>query len=226
MTFPYIRSTFRRWLLLTLCLVASASGYAGVNGSDTLTASKVFADIPLEVLDMLRPSMRLDMLDYYCQADSILTVQDALGGQSRLEALTPDYVKVSVTPISTLEIKILNSGKKQIVMTLYTVGGDGIAKDTDVRFFDHQLRPLDKSKFIKAPVLADFFNLKGSGITKTELGKKIPFASVVYTTGAGDAPLNATLTVLDVISQEDRDLLTPILRPSLTATWKSGYKFK
>lgn len=213
------------WLGL-FYLVASAPGYADVNESEDLTASKVFADIPLEVLDMLRPSMRLDMLDYYSQADSILTVQDALGGVSRLEQVTPDYLKVSVTPVSILEIKILKSGKKQIVMSLYTVGGDGLAKDTDIKFFDSKLRPLDKSKFIKTPGLDDFFSLKGSGLTKTELDEKVPFAAVEYSSGPGNAPLTAKLTTLDVISQEDRDMLIPLLRPVLTAIWKSGYKFK
>ena len=228
MTLSLIRTKACKWLLLTFCLVASASGYAGVNGSDTLTASKVFAEIPLDVLDMLRPSMRLDMLDYYSQADSILTVQDALGGQSRLEQLTPDYIKVSVTPISTLEIKILKSGKKQIVMTLYTVGGVGAAKDTDIRFFDALLRPLDKSKFIKAPGLLDFFDLKDlkeKQLTKAELIEKIPFAAVAYSTGPGEAPLSATLTTLDVISEGDRELLTPLLSPTLSAIWKGKYRF-
>ena len=224
MTLSLIRTNCK-WLLLTLCLVASAAGYAGVNENESLTASKVFADVPLEVLDMLRPSTRLDMLDYYNQADSILTVKDALSGQSRLEQLTPDYLKVSITPVSTLEIKILNTGKKQIVMTLYTVGGDGIAKDTDIRFFDSQLRPLDKSKFIKAPTLADFFNLKGSDLTKTELGEKIPFAAVAYSSGPGDAPLTAELTTLDVISEEDRELLTPLMSTTLSAIWKGRYRF-
>ena len=215
----------RKWLLMIFCLVASATGFAGINKVDTLTASKVFAEIPLEVLDLLRPSTRLDMLDYYTQADSILTVSDALGGRSRLEIVAPDYMKVSITPISTLEIKILNSAKKQIVMTLYTIGGEGVAKDTDIRFFDSQLRPIDKSKFMNTPSLKDFFDLKGSDVSVSEIDDKVPFTSVEYSTGPGETPLSATLTTLDVISQEDRDLLTPLLRSPLFSIWKGYYRF-
>ena len=109
-----------KWLLMVCCLAISVAGHASMNESDLLTASKVFADAPLEVLDMLRPSTRLDMLDYYIQADSMLNATDALGGTSRIELMSPDYMKVSVTPVSTLEIKILSQGKRQIVMTLYT----------------------------------------------------------------------------------------------------------
>lgn len=212
--------------MLTLCLVASAAGHAAVNAVDTLTASKVFAEIPLEVLDMLRPSTRLDMLDYYTQADSLITVQNALGGESRLEQVAPDYLKVSVTPVSTLEIKLLPLKKSHVIMTLYTVGDTDMAQDTDVRFFDQQLRPLDLKKFMKAPELTDFFTLRGSSLDEDDLREKMPYAAMVYSTGPGDIPLTATLTTLCALSQEDRDLLTPLLTPTLTAPWKSKFIFK
>ena len=211
---------------MVFCLVTCVAGHASMKEDMTITASKVFAEAPLEALDMLRPSTRLDMLDYFEQADSLLTVTNALGGQSRLVAVAPDYLKVAVTPVSFLEIKILPLGKKQVVMTLYTVGDGEMAQDTEVRFFDAQLHPLDTRKYLKAPVLDDFFTLKGSGIDAEDLREKVPYAAVVYSTGPGDAPLTATLTTLRVISQEDRDLLTPLLTPTLSAPWKSKYSFK
>lgn len=228
----------RKWLLLTVCLVASAAGYAGVNVSDTLSAAKVFANIPLEVLDMIRPSVRLDMLDYYSQADSILTVQNALGDESRLQRVAPDYLKVYVTPVSTLEIKLLKAGNRTIIMTLYTIdnsvreesetesGNIPIVADTEIKFFDSSLAPLSPDKFLKAPALKDFFDLKGSGISETELLEKIPFTAIVYSTGEGETPLYASFTSLSTLPKEDRDFLAPLLRPKLSAPWKSKYNFK
>ncbi len=234
----------KKLLLLAVFLVASATGFAGVNESEPLTASKVFAEIPIDVLDMIRPSTRLDMLDYYAQADSILEVQDALGGKSRLQEVTPDYLKVAVTPVSTLEIKLLNAGKTPIVMTLYTVSSNSSdysdnsdssnssdysnnsVSDTEVRFFDASLKPLDASKYFRAPALKDFFNLKGSGISEKELTEKIPFTAVVYSIASGEAPLSATLTSLNSLSQEDQTLLKPLLRAPLQSPWKSKFTFK
>lgn len=215
----------RKWLLMPICLAIAVAGHAAVDEGEVLTASEVFAEAPLEVLEMLRPSVRLDMLDYYTQADSLVTVVNALGGESRLEQVEPDYLKLSVSPVSTLEIKVLPLGRKQVVMTLYTVGGEDMAKDTEVRFFDSRLQPLETAKYIKAPDLADFFSLKGSGISDEELREKVPYAAVVYSTGPGDAPLTAALTTLDVLSQEDRDLLKPFQHPVLTARWKGAFKF-
>ena len=213
-------------LIALLCLAYCPAGYSGVREEGPLTASKVFAEAPLEALDMIRPSTRLDMLDYYEQADSIMAATNALGGESRLVAVAPDYMKVAVTPVSTLEIKILPVGKKQVVMTLYTVGDADIAQDTDVRFFDDGLRPIDAGKFLKAPALKDFFSLKGSALTEADLAEKAPFAAILYETGPGDAPLKATLTTLRAISEEDRDLLTPLLIPTLSPPWKAKFTFK
>lgn len=220
----------RKWLFAALCLATFVAGHARMNAQNnsepTLTASKVFAEAPLEVLDLLRPSTRLDMLDYYAQADSILPAVNALGGTSRLVDVAPDYLKLEVTPISTLEIKLLHAGKKQLVMTLYTVGDETMASDTEVRFFDDQLKPLDAGKYLKAPKLIDFFTLKGSGISKKELMEKVPYESVQFSTGPGETPLTATLTSLRALSQEDRDLLTTVLTPTLSAPWTNKFQFK
>ncbi len=206
-----ILKSVNKWFLLTICLVTSVTGLASVNASDSLTASKVFADIPLEVLDLIRPSARLDMLDYYEQADSILTVQNALGGTSHLEQVTPDYLKVSVTPVSTLEIKLLQSGKNKVILTLYTTNSD-----TEVSFFDSNFSPLPTDKFLKAPTLKDFFDLRGSNVTEKERKEKFTFTTIQYSSGPGATPLTATFTTLETLSQEDRDLLTPLLRGPLT----------
>lgn len=229
-----LRPHTRKWLFTACCLAVFAAGHAAVKGiepsvgdsADTLTSLKVFAELPLEVTEMIRPSTRLDMIDYYTQADSLLTAVNALGGESRIEEVAPDYMRVSVTPVSTLEIKLLQSGRRPVVMTLYTTGDQEAARDTEVRFFDAELRPLETLKFLKPPKLTDYFTLNGSGISEKELMEKIPYMAVEYTTGPGEAPLKATLTTVEVISQEDRDQLIPILVPALSAQWKGQYRFK
>ncbi|MDE5813921.1 MAG: DUF3256 family protein [Muribaculaceae bacterium] len=221
----------RKWLIPACCLAVFSAGHAAVKGNDgaateVLSPLKVFADLPLEITEIIRPSTRLDMIDYYTQADSLLTATNALGGECRFEVVTPDYLRVTLTLVSTLEIKLLTAGKKQIVMSLYTTGGEGMARDTEVRFFDSGLQPIEGAKLMKAPETADFFSIKGSGISKADLLEKLPFSAVVYTTGPGDTPLSATFTSLDVLAQEDRDRLAPLLLPSLSTPWKGQYRFK
>lgn len=180
--------------------------------AENLTPMRVFADLPLDIVDMLRPSARLDMIDYYVEADSLAPVQDAFGGSSRLEVVADDYLRASITPVSTLEIKLLPLGGDTIVMTLYTVSGEGIAADTRVDFFDMDLRPLQAGRFIKLPETKDFFDLKGSDLTARKLDELLPFSSVAISTGPADAPLIAEFTVVGTLPDEEASLLKPLLR--------------
>ena len=204
--------------IFVMFFLMACLGHAAVP-ADTLTASKVFADMPLDVLELLRPSTRLDMLDYYNQADSILTATDALGGRSRLVDVTDDYLKVEVTPVSTLEIRLLSGAP--LFMTLYTVGGEGVVKDTEIRFFDSAYTEIPVEDCISAPTLGDFFNLKGSEIKYSELKEMLPFTTIEYTTGPGDAPLTATFTALETLSDENKERLRPLLTGPLVLRWNN-----
>lgn len=202
----------------------AAFGSLAAKPSDPLTARRVFADVPLEVLDLLRPSSRLDMIDYYTQADSILNATDALGGSSHIDVLTDDYLRMEVSPVSTLEIKILPYKKSHIAMTIYTVGGDSIAKDSEVRFYDSELKPLPEDKFIKTPDLKDFLNLRDSDVTMSDIAEWIPFQTIEFTTGPDETPLTATLTTLTILPNETKEKLEKILI-SRSYIW-TGSKFK
>lgn len=186
-----------------------------------LTATRVFADIPLEVLDLLRPSSRLDMIDYYEQADSLVSVENALGDISHFEEVAPDYLRVRVSPVSTLEIKILPAAPDSIVMTLHTVGSDtpekGIA-DTEVKFFDRNLNPLPADKFLKLPPAEQFFNLKNSGISARQFREMIPFEAVSLSAGPTTRPLTAHFTALAILPDEIQRQLLPLLH-SIAFQW-------
>lgn len=212
-----------RFNLLILAVVSALTALAG----EPLTARKVFAEAPLEMIDMIRPTSRLDMLDWYSQADSIFAAPDALGGKSRIETMTDDYIRVKVSPVSTLEIKILPYKKDFIAMSLYTVGGDSIATDTEVAFYDAALKPLPAGKFFKAPDPMSFFNIKDSDISEAELREWMPFQTVELTTGPGDTPLKASVTILAALPQEVREKLRDVLLPSMSASWTgSGFRFR
>ncbi|MDE6341883.1 MAG: DUF3256 family protein [Muribaculaceae bacterium] len=208
----------------TLCVI-SAVIFTGASASaEGLTPTGVFANLPLDVIDMLRPAARLDMIDYYAEADSLAPVQDALGGSSRLEAVAPDYLRAAITPVSTLEIKLLPLAADTIVMTLYTVKGDGIAADSKVDFFDRDLKPLQAGKFLKLPEARNFFRLKGSDISARKLDELLPFSSIALSTGPGDTPLSAEFTSVGTLPDEEASMLTPLLQ-NLEFLW-TGKSYK
>lgn len=189
---------------------------------DTVTASQVFADLPISVLDMLDRSRRLDMLDYYA-ADSIAKVPNAMGGQSYLDKVTGDYLKVNLTPVSTLTIKVLPYKKGHVIVAAYTVGDNGQAHDTDLRILDAGYRDMKRSRFIRMASLEDFFDCPDRKAKELVAGI-VPFATVRYEPDADGAGMTAELTAGKFIAAEDYERIRQYLRPKLRYRW-NGTKF-
>lgn len=232
------KNNIKPWLALAgavaLLAISSALPLAARQPSEeggiataTLTARKVFENLQAPPLEVLKKTTRLDMLDYW-DADSIYEAKNVLDGVSSLASVTPDYLRVNITPVSTLEIKLLPISKADnVVMTLYTVGGKGTARDTSVAFYDTSLRPLDASGLFTAPELKNFFSIpKGAGVTMKDIEEAVPFVTVVYKASAGTNDLQARLTAGDYLSVEANELITPYLQKNVTLTWKGAKGFK
>lgn len=193
---------------------------------DTLTASDALVGMPAETLDLLTTSMRLDLLDYY-RADSIYRVQNTLGGQSHLlRPLTQEYLKVRLTSASTLTIKILPYRNSRIAVTSHTIGDTITAADSEIRFYDRDMRELKRDKFIKLATIEDFLKLDGVGRkTRKELTDLIPFPTIEYTLFPDSGELHAVLTVGEYLSKEALDKITPYLRRDRVYIW-TGRKYE
>lgn len=195
-------------------------------GDSTLTARKVFEQIQSPALELLRQTSRLDMLDYW-DVDSVYVVKNAMNGASYLQEMTPDYLKVSVTPVSSFEIKLLPVKEGQIIMTIYTVGGERQASDSQIDFYDSKLRHLDSKRYYSAPDLKYFFNIpKGSETSMKELREMIPFPTVEYSASPDTDNLTAKLTAGEYMNVDDRNIMQLFLRPEIVMQWKGKYKMK
>lgn len=216
---------------LLLLLAVAIGGMTGMSAQTReegpLTAREVFANLQAPELDLLKKTTRLDMTDYW-EADSVFKAVNGLGGVSELEALTADYVKVKMTPVSTVELKLLpGKGKEKIVACVYTVGSDTQAEDSQITFYDSRLQPLDAKKYFKQPDLKDFFDIpKGSATTIKEIREMVPFPTVAYSMEADSNELTARLTVEKYINVDDWNIIKLFLKPEIKAEWKGKWEVK
>lgn len=194
--------------------------------SVSFDAPSVFVDLPAGTLDLLTLSERLDLLDYY-KVDSIAEVVNVMEGFSHLvRPVTDDYLKVQITPVSTLTVKILPAGKSKIAVAAYTVGDSIEASDTDLKFFDEKLVELPAGRFIKLASTEDFFNFKGvDKSTRKELLDLVPFPTVEYSFEPGSDRLHAHLTVHEFLGKETLDKISPYLQRDRWYKW-NGKKFR
>ncbi|MDE5876371.1 MAG: DUF3256 family protein [Muribaculaceae bacterium] len=218
------------WILALLTPEAS-----GASRGDTISVRRAFVELPATTLDLLPHDTRLDMLDYF-DVDSIYRAPNTMDGRSWLETVTQNYMKVVMTPVSTLEIKVLPGGKRgDTVMTVYTIGGGSQAADSEVQFYDAALRPLDTSKLFKPAVLSDFVEVPKdkagksttgeAPLTKRDIEALVPFPTVEYSASPENTSLTGRLTVGKYMDLESYRRLEPCLTGPVTYRW-DGTRFR
>lgn len=195
-------------------------------GPDTISARRAFVEMPALVLDLLPKDTRLDMLDFY-DVDSVWQAKNEFGGNSSLQTVAPDYLKVKITPVSDLQIKVLRNSKgNDVVMTIYTTGDDEGSRDSEVRFYDTSMQELDARKYFEAPRLRDFFEIPKGSITKMkEIEELIPFYTIEYTAAPGSNAVEGRLTIGELLTMEDMKIVSLFMKPEIKLLW-NGNKLK
>lgn len=212
--------------MLTLLSSLSCMG-KGKESADTVTARRAFIEMPSGTLDLLPRDTRLDMLDYY-DNDSIYRAPNNMRGTSFLQAVTPDFLSVQLTPVSSLQIKVhrMTNGR-EILMTIYTTGTESDSADSEIAFYDADLNPLPADRFFPTPKLSDFFDTKGYKTKMKEIEEILPFHAIVYTAAPGSDSVTGRLTYNDLLTVEDAHLIELFLKPSVNFIWNGKqYKIK
>ena len=190
--------------------------------STRLTVRQAFADVDVPALDLLTPTMRGDLLAYH-DAGASREVVNALGGMSSLEQpVTDSYVSCIITPVSKATVKVLSCGKEDVAMLIYTIAGEGQAADSQLMFFDSNMKELRPEKFIKLASIDDFIETprdRDGAMLKKKLLGLIPFPTVEYVASPDNDGLTARLTVADYMGAEDLHRLKPYLRPEVKYSW-------
>lgn len=217
------RHIFVASVLAFTALTATAAGKTAV--PDTISVKRAFVEMPVNTLDLLNRSTRLDMLDYFA-VDSVYKAENALEGESYLISVKPDYLKLQLTAVSTLELKVVRSKKGgDIVVSVYTISGDSQAPDSDIKFFDSNMKELPRDKYFRLPDLKDFFEIpKGSVTTMKELKQMIPFPTIEYFLSPGSDEIKAKLTVGTFMDKDDYNIMKLFLKPEIFFRW-NGSKY-
>ena len=209
---------------------ASAGKWLKYEPADSaVNAVQAFLGIDTPGLELLRKSTRLDMTDYL-KEDSIYHAQNALEGESFfLEPVTREFLRVRVTASSTYAIRLLSSKKGEAIAGVYTIGdidrsaNDSLvprAGDSQLDFFDSEMRRIDTKKVIKVPRVEDFLEekCKDKKLLR-DLMELIPFPTVIYSLNADNTDLTATLTVNHYMGREDFERIRPYLTDRITYHW-------
>lgn len=220
-------------LSIIIVLVAAALGFAAraagaaPSPGARITAPEAFIDMPPSVLELLNKFSRMNMVEYW-HADSVYRCTNVMDGISYIEAMDSTYMRVALTQVSRMEIKILPGRKGDVVGVSYTVDSNGQQADSQLFFFDSQMQPLKTDKILRAPKVKDFFKIEKGSLTKMdELVAMVQFPTIEYRFSPDNTNLEGRLTVGQYIDADDYNIMKLFLLPQLTWQWDGkGYKLK
>lgn len=205
--------------LIILCVMLL--GFVPQISSQTLTARSVFENLHSPAFETLKKTTRLDMLDYW-DADSIYHARNATGAESWIEKLTPDYAYLRLTPVSTCEIKVLPLKNDTVVMSIYTVGDNKGVADSEVSFYDKNLKELPATKFFTRPQVSDFIDIKGLKYSPGEIDDIIKIPSMVFVSTSGDNRLKGNLAIETTIDVDVWKEISSHIRKDIVLNWQNG----
>ncbi|MBR4757963.1 MAG: DUF3256 family protein [Bacteroidaceae bacterium] len=118
------------------------------------TISDVFTSMPDSVMPLLTANNRRDMADFL-QNNMQAKVRNRLNDYVELKKMTKDYLRLELSAVSTVEMKLLQTKDSvPVVCLVRTVAAP--CKDSQVEFYDLNWRQLQNIRF-PHPVVQDFF---------------------------------------------------------------------
>ncbi len=202
--------------------------------SVTSLTAEVFRLLPDKDIDLLTTSMRTEMI-IYMAADSIYKARNIYAGLSWIEKMTPGYMRVHLTDVSSLQIKMLDCPKLKgkLAMTIYTISGDSETADSTIKFYNltdewtaaAKLTELPANKYFRLPDPKAFYDLKNApkDMSLSSVLQEMPFHTVAYEISPakidGEDILTGRLTVSNYLTLEQRKKIDPYIRPILKWRW-------
>lgn len=179
---------------------------------------ELFVNMPTELLPLLRENDRLDLIDLY-DAKMNIQVTNRLDGKSTIKELTGDYLLLSLSPSSSMQMKMLPSHNGDTLLCVVnTVTAE--AADSRIRLYTKDWQPVDEV-FFTPPSIADFFTPSDS---VDELLDLADIYLVELKLSAEDNTLVAEYTVPQYMTKEDAERVLPFLRKRVYV-W-DGKKFQ
>ena len=200
-------------LILMLCSIMSVSAQ---------DMKSLFISMPDLVAPLLTKVNREDCVDFLV-AKMEAKVKNKLGKVSQLDTLTADYLHLTMTKSSVLEMKLLPvNDSTRVVCLVKTVKAP--VSDSDIAFFDTQWNPLEEKDYLESPEAELFFLQADSLNVKDEQVRALADLHLL------DAKLSVekqTLTfsynTSQYLNKEDRKKLEKILlMKPVEYKWENG----
>lgn len=173
---------------------------------------KLFVGMPDSLLPLISAPVRDAMIHTY-SGTSGTSHTDAFGHTVRLDTLTADYLRLSTSESSSLELRLLQTQDSVTLIAAITTVQAPLA-DSHIRFFNDRWQPLYWLEFPE-PEVGDYFpavpdSLQASLYRVRQALSELPLVRIEAGPGAPRFTLSLSADELD---REQKKLAKPHMRP-------------
>lgn len=197
-----------RHIICAALLAATAS--AGAAGQ---TVDSLFAAMPDSIVPVMSRDNRLDCLDFY-KSGMTANVRNILGGKCSIDTMGADYLRLSPTAASDVELRLYGAdGGAEVVAVAYTYGAP--ARETVVRFYSADgWKPIATASLIEVPAKAELVRPGG--------GDALDDAFVCASMADGSVTFSLST---DGLSPDDLKKAKPYVGAPISYAW-NGRRFE
>lgn len=203
-----MKKLFYSLLLLLLPSLASA-----------VTATESFISAPQELIPLIDPITRLEMIEYF-NAGRESRSKNILGGSVGITVMNDEMMAFTENSATTHEIAVLPVGSDTVVAFISTYALP--AHDSKIEFYDTDWKPLPASRYFRQPSLRDWLTKEGRK-DNYRIENNFPFMISEIIVDPEDGVNLTVRSSLDVFgSKEDAATLRRYVKPELRYRWENG----
>lgn len=206
-------------LSIILCLA-----FIGLGALQAQEAKTCFKNMPDSICPLLSAVNRADFIDFL-ESKMKAEVTNSFGGKSEMTELSPDYIRVQMTPQSTWQMKLLPvNDSTKVICTVSTVCAP--ACDSHINFYTTDWKELPAASYLPAlPAMDDFIIQAPDTVDVYEYQaarRQADMLLVKTDLSAKDTALTFTFTTPDYMEKEAAEKLKPFIRRPIAYTWNQG----
>ncbi len=188
------------------------------------SAKSCFTQMPDSLSPLLTAVNRADFIDFL-ESNMKAEVTNRFGGKSEMTELTPDYIRVQVTPQSTWQMKLLPVNDSiRLICTISTVCAP--VCDSHIKFYTHDWKELPSVPYLSTlPGMDDFIAPATDTVNVYRYRDARLQADMLLMQAdlsGKDDTLTFTFTTPGYMSKEAAEKLKPFLRRPVSYIWKEG----
>ena len=196
----------------------------GIGSLSAQLAKTCFTNMPDSLSPLLTAVNRADFIDFL-ESKMKAEVTNRFGGKSEMTELTPDYIRVQVTPQSAWQVKLLAmNDSTRLICTVSTVCAP--ACDSHIKFYTTGWEELTAASYLASLPNMDDFIVPASDTVDVYRYQDARLQADMLLMKADlsgkDATLTFTFTTPDYMEKEAAEKLKPFLRDPIIYTWKEG----